>query len=570
MALFDALANIFAGQSPTTTLSSGDVISWNAPKDSFLAPLANLARPISRGLETFNQVLNNTDPQQARPISPSSPMGVLKDWAANYNVPSAGASLEHLNKLAGVRPQYYASQYGGALAGLSDPDRALNTQIKQEQLRRYQDPMSDPATKLDYELKQQQIEAERAKRQAEIDKMDRLRQVMGGVVPTGINPAAQDDLNRQFGQPLSVRNNNPLNMRPVGASGGFQTFGTPQEGIDAATRDLTVKISGQSPAMKARFGENYAPNLSNLITTWAPPSENDTQNYIDFVARKTGIDPNQVLTTADIPKLLPAMAEMEGGKGALASFGMTQPSIQQPVAQPPQYLTQLEQLSQIDPEKYAGTYLQELADYQEKQMKQAEDLNKPQTLAGQLQQDYDRGLISKEVYDSQVTKMQKDAKKSQQEADEKEKGQSQLDDLLTRMNNNLNDLNDLGGLVSEERGFLSNIGSAMASSEDGALFGVLPSGQELGRRFGTKEQTIRDKLAAQKLAVLRAIQKSTGMSSQQLNSNVELQNMLNSIDNPQASYEARKATIKMLSEMYGSGALAKDDSVGGWKVEEVK
>ncbi len=140
------------------------------------------------------------------------------------------------------------------------------------------------------------------------------------------------------------------------------------------------------------------------------------------------------------------------------------------------------------------------------------------------------------------------------------------------MSGKLDTLKDKGGIVSQEAGFISNIGSSLANKDGGYAFGVIPSGQELGRMFGTKEQTLRDELSAQKLAVLRAIQKSTGLSSQQLNSNMELQNMLNSIDNPSATYEARKNTLKMLSEMYGSGKLneQKQSDNSGWKIEVVE
>jgi len=86
--------------------------------------------------------------------------------------------------------------------------------------------------------------------------------------------------------PLSMRNNNPGNMRPLGQNAGFQAFDSPDAGLDAMRRDLTVKILGKSNAMKANYGENYQPSLKNLISTWAPPTENDTGNYINFVSQK--------------------------------------------------------------------------------------------------------------------------------------------------------------------------------------------------------------------------------------------------------------------------------------------
>lgn len=116
--------------------------------------------------------------------------------------------------------------------------------------------------------------------------------------------------------PASVQNNNPGNMRPINSTTGFQKFQTPEAGVKAMYNDLAVKISGQSNAMKSRYGENYVPTLANLIATWAPPEENNTANYVMFVSQKTGIAPEQQLTLQDIERIMPAMIEMEGGAPA--------------------------------------------------------------------------------------------------------------------------------------------------------------------------------------------------------------------------------------------------------------
>lgn len=122
-------------------------------------------------------------------------------------------------------------------------------------------------------------------------------------------------------QPLNVRNNNPGNMRPVGATSGFQQFGSPQEGMQAMRNDLAAKISGQSQAMASRFGANYNPTLAAVISTWAPPEENDTAAYVNFVSQNTGIQPNQTLSMQDIDRIMPAMIQMEGGQQAASYYG---------------------------------------------------------------------------------------------------------------------------------------------------------------------------------------------------------------------------------------------------------
>lgn len=118
--------------------------------------------------------------------------------------------------------------------------------------------------------------------------------------------------------PLSVRNNNPGNIRE--GSDGFKSYPTPEAGLNAMKKDLLVKVSGRSDAMKGRFGANYAPTLANVISTWAPPSENDTNNYIRTVSRSAGIPKDKVLTEADVDKIMPAMVKMEGGKAAADYF----------------------------------------------------------------------------------------------------------------------------------------------------------------------------------------------------------------------------------------------------------
>lgn len=128
----------------------------------------------------------------------------------------------------------------------------------------------------------------------------------------------KDNLAKAIGMktdlPLSMRNNNPGNIR--GADGKFRQFSSLEEGTQAMKNDLLIKVSGNSNAMKAKFGDNYQPTLANVIATWAPSSENDTNNYIDFVSKQTGISPMKVLSPADLDKVIPAMSTMEGNAHA--------------------------------------------------------------------------------------------------------------------------------------------------------------------------------------------------------------------------------------------------------------
>lgn len=120
--------------------------------------------------------------------------------------------------------------------------------------------------------------------------------------------------------PLSVRNNNPGNIRPQGKDTGFLAFNSPQEGLQAMADDLTIKVSGKSKAMVAKFGPNYAPTLAHLVAVYAPASENNVEAYVRFLSRKLGILPTELIRPEQIPALQQAMVEQEGGKRALEYF----------------------------------------------------------------------------------------------------------------------------------------------------------------------------------------------------------------------------------------------------------
>lgn len=53
-----------------------------------------------------------------------------------------------------------------------------------------------------------------------------------------------------------------------------------------------------------------------IISTWAPPVENNTTKYVDFVAKEMAIDPDEVIKYEDkdtMVKLVATMQRMECG-----------------------------------------------------------------------------------------------------------------------------------------------------------------------------------------------------------------------------------------------------------------
>ena len=113
---------------------------------------------------------------------------------------------------------------------------------------------------------------------------------------------------------LADRNNNPLNIRDTnipwqGAgepNGGFETFSHAEYGVRAAAKNLYT--------YNERDGLN---TVSDIVTKWAPPSENNTDQYIGYVANEMGVGANDDLGSLRgnphvTNELITAMAKMEG------------------------------------------------------------------------------------------------------------------------------------------------------------------------------------------------------------------------------------------------------------------
>jgi hypothetical protein len=97
-------------------------------------------------------------------------------------------------------------------------------------------------------------------------------QLAGGAPSAGPAPA---------GGTLGDRNNNPGNLRPPGASTGFQKFDTPEAGLAALDQNLQA------------YGKKGINTIDGVINRWAPSSENNTSAYVAAVAKRLGVDPKQ-------------------------------------------------------------------------------------------------------------------------------------------------------------------------------------------------------------------------------------------------------------------------------------
>lgn len=117
-----------------------------------------------------------------------------------------------------------------------------------------------------------------------------------------------------------IRNNNPLNIRKGTKWKGLRAEQTDKDfcqfesmtyGMRAGLKLLINYVSGNNSA--------HIPfnTIRKVISRWAPPSENATEKYIDFVSRETGISDGAVLRADDASLLIPvaiAMAFVECGQ----------------------------------------------------------------------------------------------------------------------------------------------------------------------------------------------------------------------------------------------------------------
>jgi len=124
------------------------------------------------------------------------------------------------------------------------------------------------------------------------------------------------------------------------------------------------------------------------------------------------------------------------------------------------------------------------------------------------------------------------------------KGRDQVNTTLSKMAQAYDRLEEAGGIPSEAKGVKQNIP---------AYLGGTFVGQELGKAAGTKAQSQRNELVSLARTLITDIKNSTGMSAQEMNSNVELQQMLAAVSNPTQSIESVRAIIQNLSQRYGLG-----------------
>ena len=124
----------------------------------------------------------------------------------------------------------------------------------------------------------------------------------------------------QDGLPRGIRNNNPGNIRITNTKwqgkipnvqntdGAFEQFQSYRWGVRAMTKLLINYMNVRGLR-----------TLTEILNTYAPKSENNTNAYIQTVSNETGIHPNTRLTPnfQTMQKLVISMARVENGVPAI-------------------------------------------------------------------------------------------------------------------------------------------------------------------------------------------------------------------------------------------------------------
>ncbi len=101
-------------------------------------------------------------------------------------------------------------------------------------------------------------------------------------------------------------NNNPGNLRFAGQSGavkgenGFAKFKTPADGVTALENQIKLDASRNL-------------TLAQFVGKYAPPTENDTNKYIQDIIKITGAQKNTSIKNIDLRTLVKAVAKKESG-----------------------------------------------------------------------------------------------------------------------------------------------------------------------------------------------------------------------------------------------------------------
>ena len=117
-----------------------------------------------------------------------------------------------------------------------------------------------------------------------------------------------------------LRNFNPGNIR----ISGMRYLGEVQPSQDKAFKQFETMAWGYRAmfVLLDSYHRRGIQTIRTMINRYAPPIENHTDNYINFVATKSGVTPDVLLDPHNKEVMIPivsAMSQIENGSSAVAS-----------------------------------------------------------------------------------------------------------------------------------------------------------------------------------------------------------------------------------------------------------
>lgn len=129
----------------------------------------------------------------------------------------------------------------------------------------------------------------------------------------------------------------------------------------------------------------------------------------------------------------------------------------------------------------------------------------------------------------------------------KEEGKAAVDDTIAVLRSHYQVLDKEKAIVNPKRGALPNVMARVAASGPGQL---------VAGAIGTDAQSARDSIKQTRPILLQSIKNATGMSAQQMNSNVELQLWLGAATDPAISVKANFEALDNLEKWLGGKGRA--------------
>lgn len=136
---------------------------------------------------------------------------------------------------------------------------------------------------------------------------------------------------------------------------------------------------------------------------------------------------------------------------------------------------------------------------------------------------------------------------TEKKAAEKLPGRKQVSTLVKKVRNAYEALEKQEAIVSEKRGGFANAMDYFATSS---------LGREAQKMVGTQPSKYLSEIVNSRKLLATAIKNATGMSAQEMNSNTELQLMLDALTDPTQGIEAARSTLATIEELYGNPTAA--------------